>query len=398
MSGVPSNSNDLTLGGGPPVDMTAIPSDAPEWLRQILDNINAALIGMGWPSAKQETGQTKYQAMYGTESGGVWTLWAGKPTDPLNPDEITSLSGASNAFGTIAVAGQSDVVADQANDTVTFIAGSGMTITTNAAGDEVTFAASGGGGASDSFVTIAVSGQNNIVADSPTDTLTIVAGSGITLTTDDTTDTLTIANSGALLAFKTISVSGQSDVVADSATDQLTLIAGAGIVITTNAGADEITFTSTATGTVTEAFKTIAVSGQSDIVADSATDTLTIASANSFLVITTNAGTDTLTLTVVVTAGDGITISGTTLNASGEIAIVTTEIDARTDATGPDYTMGSGQVTLLVRDSPGVYTTTGGSTGVTVYNSTQMAVPVDRIVQCKWIKGDLFVDVDDCDP
>lgn len=42
------------------------------------------------------------------------------------------------------------------------------------------------------FSTIAVSGQSNIVADTTSDTLTIVAGAGITLTTDAATDTLTI--------------------------------------------------------------------------------------------------------------------------------------------------------------------------------------------------------------
>jgi hypothetical protein len=47
--------------------------------------------------------------------------------------------------------------------------------------------------------------------------------------------------------FETISVAGQSDVVADSGTDILTLIAGAGISITTNAGADSITFSSSIT-------------------------------------------------------------------------------------------------------------------------------------------------------
>lgn len=49
-------------------------------------------------------------------------------------------------------------------------------------------------------------------------------------------------------AFKTITVSGQSDVVADSATDTLTLAAGTGITLTTNASTDTITITSTATG------------------------------------------------------------------------------------------------------------------------------------------------------
>tara|TARA_B100000497_G_scaffold116080_1_gene140144 strand:+ start:481 stop:1935 length:1455 start_codon:yes stop_codon:yes gene_type:complete len=49
-------------------------------------------------------------------------------------------------------------------------------------------------------------------------------------------------------AFKTITISGQSDVVADGATDTLTLVAGTGITLTTNASTDTITITSTATG------------------------------------------------------------------------------------------------------------------------------------------------------
>lgn len=46
------------------------------------------------------------------------------------------------------------------------------------------------------------------------------------------------------LAFKTIVVAGQSDIVADSAADTLTIVAGAGITLTTNAGTDTLTITS----------------------------------------------------------------------------------------------------------------------------------------------------------
>ena len=49
----------------------------------------------------------------------------------------------------------------------------------------------------------------------------------------------------AALTFKTIAVSGQSDVVADSRTDTLTLV-GVNIAITTNASTDTITFTGSA--------------------------------------------------------------------------------------------------------------------------------------------------------
>lgn len=47
-----------------------------------------------------------------------------------------------------------------------------------------------------SFTTIAVSGQSNVVADSTADTLTLVAGTNVTITTNATTDTVTISASG----------------------------------------------------------------------------------------------------------------------------------------------------------------------------------------------------------
>ena len=56
---------------------------------------------------------------------------------------------AAVAFRTIAVSGQSDVVADSATDTLTLAAGSNITLTTNATTDTVTIAASGAGGVSD---------------------------------------------------------------------------------------------------------------------------------------------------------------------------------------------------------------------------------------------------------
>jgi hypothetical protein len=109
--------------------------------------------------------------------------------------------------------------------------------------------------------------------------------------------------------FKTIAVSGQSDIVADASTDTLTIVGSGGTSVTTNAGTDTLTISST---TVPDnIFKTIAVSGQSDIVADATTDTLTLVGSGG-TTITTNAGTDTLTIdtpTAGVSAGFAIAMS-----------------------------------------------------------------------------------------
>ena len=60
-------------------------------------------------------------------------------------DWVDQTSGGSqNLFSTIAVSGQNNVVADSTTDTLTLVAGSNMTITTNASGDSITFEAAGG--------------------------------------------------------------------------------------------------------------------------------------------------------------------------------------------------------------------------------------------------------------
>ena len=50
-------------------------------------------------------------------------------------------------------------------------------------------------------------------------------------------------------AFSTITVSGQSNVAADSATDTLNIAAGSNVTITTDAGSDTVTIASTDTNT-----------------------------------------------------------------------------------------------------------------------------------------------------
>ena len=70
------------------------------------------------------------------------------PTSAAVKAYADSVGGSGNKFSTIAVAGQSNVVADAATDTLTLAAGSNVTLTTNAGTDTVTIASSGGGGGS----------------------------------------------------------------------------------------------------------------------------------------------------------------------------------------------------------------------------------------------------------
>jgi hypothetical protein len=174
----------------------------------------------------------------------------------------------------------------------------------------------------DIFKTIAVAGQSSIVADSTTDTLTIAAGTGITLTTDASTDTLTITNSATgANAFGNVAVTGQTTVEADSTNDTLTLAAGAGIAITTDASTDTVTVASTI-----NSFSNIAVSGQSNVVADSAGDTLTLVAAGG-MTITTASGTDTITFDSARLDDDNVTLSGTrTIDLNGEEFIFTSGV------------------------------------------------------------------------
>ena len=145
---------------------------------QLLNGTNLVVAGLTYPTSDGTNGQ----ALVTDGSGNL---------------SFGSISAGGNAFGTIAVSGQSDVVADSNSDTLTLVAGSNITLTTNASGDSVTIASSGGGTASNSFETIAVSGQSDVVADSSTDTLTLVGGSGMTITTDASTDTVTFTSSQA---------------------------------------------------------------------------------------------------------------------------------------------------------------------------------------------------------
>jgi 7,8-dihydro-6-hydroxymethylpterin-pyrophosphokinase len=343
--------------------------------------------GSLWPSSYGTNGQ-----VLTTNGSGVLT-WA------------TPSGSTTNTFTTVAVVNgtTTNLVADTTSDTLTITAGTNITLSANATTDSFTINATGEAN-QNAFSNIAISGQTTVAADNTTDTLTLVAGTGITLTTDATNDSITITSplqntwatvlgntgtttaniatdslsilggtqiataiSGDTLtinytgsgeanqnAFSNVAISGQTTVAADNATDTLTLVAGTGITLTSDATTDSITISSTAstpnvwstisantgsttanvaadtlyvvggaqiataisgdtltinyTGTSQNTFSTVAVSGQSNVVADNATDTLTLV-AGTGISLTTDATTDSITITATgTTGGSGVTV------------------------------------------------------------------------------------------
>ncbi len=116
-------------------------------------------------------------------------------------------------------------------------------------------------------------------------TATLQDASGTLAYTSDITGTNSGTNTGDQNLFATIAVSGQSNVVADSTTDTLTIVAGANITITTDAAADSITITGGAGYTNEEAQDAVGTiltdTATIDFTYDDATPTITADVINS---------------------------------------------------------------------------------------------------------------------
>jgi hypothetical protein len=130
---------------------------------------------------------------------------SGSVSTEINEDgEITIDSPL--AFSEINVA-ENDTIT---GNVLTLVAGTNISITTDSETATVTFSASEGGVSGNNFSTISVAGQSNIVAESTADILNIVAGTGISITTDAASDTLVFNNTvaGGATAFTGLNDSG----------------------------------------------------------------------------------------------------------------------------------------------------------------------------------------------
>jgi cytoskeletal protein CcmA (bactofilin family) len=236
------------------------------------------------------------------------------------------------------------------------------------------------------FKFISVAGQTTIEADEGTDTLNLSAITGIAITTNAGTDTITFANTGVtgILTGTGISASSGTGSVTLTNTGVTSIVAGfgmsvnsaTGVVTVTNeglAGLDEglgitisardpltgkITVTNNQPNVPQLTFRSVAVPGQSTVLAESTTDTLTIEKSGDGLSIATNIISKTVTVSNTgvhsLAVGTGLTTSGGTgaINLSLN-AVLSRDLigNVEGDLTGSVFSDGS---TMLIDGTNGV--------------------------------------------
>jgi hypothetical protein len=273
-------------------------------------------------------------------------------------DLITVTNSAPNVDQNIfqnVLAGGVTIVADSPTDTLSFAAGTGITITGNATGDQVTITNSAPNVDQNLFSSIASPDDDEVITpNSATTALNFISGGGVSFVMNNTSKSVIVTNTSPNVdqnIFNTVRVSGQTDVTTASVNGVLTLVAGTGVTLTTNNTAKSVTITSqaqqnlfstvasdagsytaaTTTETLTVAggtgistsmsngtltvtndspnvdqnlFSTVAVAGQNSITATNSTDTLTVA-AGTNITLTTDSVTRTLTINSTASGGGG---------------------------------------------------------------------------------------------
>ena len=248
----------LTIGGGSPVDLSNISTS--------INPSESTIFDLGTPSAR-------WRRLY-IGGGAIYVenapITANGSTLELPPG--TKVGGtlikdpAEGSFKTIQTFGSDPIVAEDLKDTLTLV-GNGITISTNAATDSISFTNAG--------VTSAVAGTG----------ISVNAATG-SVTITNTGVTSTVAGTG-------IGVSSGTGAVTISNTGVTQLIAGSNIILSGSTGA--ITITNGSPNILQNLWRYIAVSGEDTLDPLSANSILTFV-AGSNIVLTTNATTNTVTI------------------------------------------------------------------------------------------------------
>ena len=261
-----------------------------------------------------------------TESGGAVTIASADTNTQLSTEEVQDIVGAMVSGNT------------ETNITVTYD-DTGGKLDFSASG--TSYSAASGGGLSLAGTAFSIDDPANLSqltesTDATDDKILLwdeSASSWKYMTLDDLQDSIdTTATGGAGEAFKTISISGQSDVVADAAADTLTFAAGSNVTLTTNASTDTITIASTDTNTqltqeqVEDYINGLIVAGSNITKTyDDAAGTLTIASTDTNTQLTQEQVEDFVNGVIVA----GSNISKTYDDAAGTLTIASTDTNTQ---------------------------------------------------------------------
>lgn len=260
-------------------------------------------------------------------------------------------------------------------DNVFFVGGANMTVVRNDA-NTITLSSTSQG--IDTNTTYTISGEPSPIqnaaklrlngSDGYIDDVTLAGGSGISVVR---TDANTLTWNSTQNAFSNVFVDGYT-IAADIPSDTLTVVAGSGIKLTADINNDSFTidnsgvrtFNGTTGAVIYNSFGTIS-DGNNSVVADQPNDTLNVIAGTGIGVLAASVGNaDNLTISnngvTQAIAGAGISVSA----ATGNVTIGNTGVTAITPGTAIT-TSGTGNVTV---NNDGV-TTFNGSKGAISYNN-----------------------------
>ena len=294
-----------------------------EWLKLALDSsvpsvFNTLDADTGGPRTPQ-TAQAELVVSGGTGIDTALTYDSGTGKTTLT---ITNTGGGGSGGGSQSIwqrinADAGYTIANSTTDILTIAGGNG--INTNITGDTLTITNNMFGNVN-AIKDITVSGQNTVSVSGLDQAVEFEAGSNMTITTSGSKVIFasTGSSGGSTNSFSTISTSGQSDIVASSGTDTLTLVAGSGIGLATNSSTDTLTITNTANAAY--AFTNVNITGSNNITAGSASDTITFEGGTN-VTLASNSSTKTVTINATASSQNVFTTfevpSGTNPEANG---------------------------------------------------------------------------------
>jgi len=273
---------------------------------------------------------------------------------------VTSVSVVSaNGFaGTVATATTTPAITLSTSITG-ILKGNGTAISAASAGTDYTALA---------FSTIAVSGQSDVVADSPADTLTLVAGSNITITTDAATDSITIAaagSSGITIGTTTITSGTTTRILYDNAgvVGEYT-ITGTGTVVAMQTSPSLLTSLLMDSGFVMNW-------ASSDVVLTHSAGILTLGTGTLKITTPTNTATSVVTIDGTQTLTNK-TLTSPNVNEAVALTSTATQLNYLSAATG---TTGTTSTNVVFSTSPTLTTPVLGVATATSINKITITAP-----------------------